>query len=80
MRDVAADAGVSTETLYSHFSSKRRLLDTVIDIAVVGDDRPLAVAERPEFTAMAQGSRTSGSRPRLSSSRSSTGEPPRSRR
>ena len=58
MRDVAADAGVSTETLYSHFSSKRRLLDAVIDIAVVGDDRPLAVAERPEFAAMAQGSRT----------------------
>ena len=58
MRDVAADAGVSTETLYSHFSSKRRLLDAVIDIAVVGDDRPLAVAERREFAAMAQGSRT----------------------
>ena len=58
MREVAADAGVSTETLYSHFSSKRRLLDAVIDIAVVGDDRPLAVAERPEFAAMAQGSRS----------------------
>ena len=40
MREVAAEAGVSTETLYSHFSSKRRLLDAVIDIAVVGDDRP----------------------------------------
>ena len=58
MRAVATEAGVSTETLYSHFSSKRRLLDAVIDIAVVGDDRPLAVAERPGFAAMAQGSRS----------------------
>ncbi len=58
MREVAAEAGVSTETLYSHFSSKRRLLDAVIDIAVVGDDRPMALAERPEFAAMAQGSRS----------------------
>jgi AcrR family transcriptional regulator len=58
MRAVAAQAGVSTETLYSHFSSKRRLLEAVIDIAVVGDDRTLAVAERPEFAAMARGSRS----------------------
>ena len=58
MREVAAEAGVSTETLYFHFSSKRRLLDAVIDIAVVGDDRPLTVAERPEFVAMGQGSRS----------------------
>jgi AcrR family transcriptional regulator len=57
MREVAADAGVSTETVYSYFSSKRHLLEAVIDIAVVGDDRPLAVAERPEFTALAQGPR-----------------------
>lgn len=56
MRDVAAEAGVATETLYAHFSSKRGLLQAVMDIAVVGDDRPLAVAERPEFAAMGHGS------------------------
>jgi len=33
MRDVAAEAGVSTETVYAHFSSKRALLQAVMDIA-----------------------------------------------
>ena len=55
MRDVAAEAGVATETLYTYFSSKRGLFQAVVDIAVVGDDRPIAVAERPEFAAIAHG-------------------------
>ena len=57
MREVARDAGVAVETLYSHFSSKRKLLDAVVDQAVVGGDQPLAVAERPEFVAMGHGGR-----------------------
>jgi AcrR family transcriptional regulator len=57
MREVARDAGVAVETLYSHYSSKRKLLDAVVDQAVVGDDEPLAVAERPEFLAMGRGQR-----------------------
>jgi AcrR family transcriptional regulator len=57
MRDVAREAGVAVETLYSHFSSKRRLLDAVIDTALVGDDEPIAVAERPEFAALGVGPR-----------------------
>ena len=57
MRDIARDAGVAIETLYTHFSSKPALLKTVIDIAVVGDDAPLAVADRPEFAAIGRGSR-----------------------
>jgi len=55
MRDVAAAAGVATETVYSHFSSKRALLEAVIDVAVAGDQRPLAVAERDEFAALGRG-------------------------
>ena len=51
MREVAAEAGVATETLYVHFSSKRALLQAVVDVAVVGDAEPIAVAERPEFRA-----------------------------
>jgi AcrR family transcriptional regulator len=58
MRDVARAAGVAVETLYSHFASKRKLLDAVVDHAVVGDDRPVAVAERPEFLAMGRGRRS----------------------
>ncbi len=57
MRDVAREAGVAVETLYSYYSSKRKLFDAVVDHAVVGDDEPVAVAERPEFLAMGRGRR-----------------------
>ncbi len=57
MRDVAKAAGVATETVYSHFSSKRVLLEAVIDVAVVGDDEQVAVAQRAEFAALGRGSR-----------------------
>jgi AcrR family transcriptional regulator len=55
MRDVAAGAGVSVETVYAHFGSKVELLNQVLDVAVVGDDRPVALMERPEFAALGRG-------------------------
>src|SRR6476659_1581944 len=55
MRDVADEGAGATETVYSYFSSKRALLQAVIDVAVVGDEESLAVAERPEFAAMGTG-------------------------
>jgi AcrR family transcriptional regulator len=58
MRDVAAAAGVALETVYSHFSSKAGVLRAVADAAVVGDDEPVALAERPEFVAMGEGPRS----------------------
>src|SRR5512141_1974417 len=57
MRDVAADAGVATETVYAYFPSKRALFQAVIDLAVVGDDQPVALAERAEFAAIGKGTR-----------------------
>ncbi|HYF47391.1 MAG TPA: helix-turn-helix domain-containing protein [Acidimicrobiales bacterium] len=57
MRDVAREAGVAVETLYTHFSSKRKLFDAVVDHAVVGDDEQVPVAERPEFLALGRGRR-----------------------
>jgi AcrR family transcriptional regulator len=57
MRDVAREAGVAVETLYSHYPSKRALFDAVVDQAVVGDDEPVAVADRPEFLAVGRGRR-----------------------
>lgn len=57
MREVAAAAGVAVETVYSHFSSKRGLLQAVLDTAVVGDDAPVALAERDDFQAAGKGPR-----------------------
>ena len=57
MREVAARAGVAVETVYAATGSKRVLLAQVIDVAVVGDAEPVALAERPEFAAMGTGTR-----------------------
>lgn len=55
MRDVAAEAGVSVETVYANFGSKAELLNQVLDVAVVGDDQPVALMERPDFAAVGRG-------------------------
>jgi AcrR family transcriptional regulator len=57
MRDVAREAGVATETVYAHFSSKTDLLGQVVDIAVVGDEDAVPLAQRPEFVALGHGPR-----------------------
>src|SRR5262245_46786821 len=56
MRDVATSAGVAIETLYGHFSSKRTLLQEVVNISSVGNTEPVAIAAHPEFAAMGRGS------------------------
>lgn len=55
MRDIAAGAGVAVETVYSNFKSKVALLAAVADVAVVGDDDPVPLADRPEFRALGEG-------------------------
>ena len=57
VRDIAREAGVAVETVYSVVGSKRELLKVAMDIAIVGDDLPVALAERPEFAALAAGDR-----------------------
>jgi AcrR family transcriptional regulator len=49
---VADAAGVSVQTVYSHFPTKRDLLKEVIDQAVAGDDEAVAISERPEVAAI----------------------------
>lgn len=56
MRDVAASAGVSVETVYANFRSKSELLLTAIDVGVVGDTDPVPLSQRPEYAALATGS------------------------
>ncbi|HET7821450.1 MAG TPA: TetR family transcriptional regulator [Ornithinibacter sp.] len=56
VRDIARSAGVSVETVYAHFGSKIDLFNTVLDVAVVGDDEPVALVDRPLFAALSTGS------------------------
>lgn len=55
VRQIAGAAGVSVETIYTHFGSKAQLLNQVLDVAVVGDDEPVALMDRPEFAALSTG-------------------------
>jgi AcrR family transcriptional regulator len=52
---VAAEAGTAVETVYAGFGSKSGLLTAAIDAALVGDDAPIPLARRPEFTQLAHG-------------------------
>jgi AcrR family transcriptional regulator len=57
MSDIAAAAGVSTETVYATYRTKISLLLAAVDAAVVGDLEPVALADRPEFAALGAGTR-----------------------
>ena len=57
VRDIAREAGVAVETVYSVVGSKRELLKVAMDVAIVGDDEPIALAERHEFMALGTGDR-----------------------
>jgi AcrR family transcriptional regulator len=47
MTAIAAEANVVVQTLYLSFGSKVAILHAAHDIAVVGDDAPIPVLERP---------------------------------
>ena len=51
MRDVAARAGVGERTLYDAFATKAALFNHVAGVAIVGDEREVPAADRPEFRA-----------------------------
>jgi AcrR family transcriptional regulator len=48
MRGIAAAAGVGERTLYDTFSTKSELFSHTLGVAIVGDERPIPVADRPE--------------------------------
>ena len=49
---IAAQAGVSAESVYKGFGTKAALAKAVFDLALAGDDEPVPVAERPSVQAM----------------------------
>ena len=54
---IAAEAGVSVDTIYAVFGTKASLLMTVVDVAIVGDDDETAMVDRPDFAQLGQGRR-----------------------
>lgn len=44
---IASAAGVAAETVYLHFGTKRDLLANLLDVALVGDDDPVSLLDRP---------------------------------
>lgn len=49
---IAAQAGVSAESVYKGFGTKAALAKEVFDLALAGDDEPVPVAERPAMLAV----------------------------
>jgi AcrR family transcriptional regulator len=49
---VAEAAGVGRATVFAHFPTKSALLKTAYDVALVGDDEPIPLPERPESLAV----------------------------
>lgn len=51
---IALAAGVASETVYSIFGSKRKVLSHLMDISIGGDDQPIRLLDRPEPQAVLQ--------------------------
>lgn len=47
MEDIAAAAGVSRATVFSSVGGKAAILKAAYDIAIVGDDEPIPLPQRP---------------------------------
>ncbi len=47
MGAIAKESGVAVQTLYLGFGSKAAILAAALDVAVVGDDAPVPLLERP---------------------------------
>lgn len=52
IKAIAAEAGVSAETVYKAFGSKATLIKDTYDVTLVGDEEPVPIIERPEYRAV----------------------------
>jgi AcrR family transcriptional regulator len=50
MAAIARAAGVSVETVYKGFGSKIELVGQILDHVVVGDDEPISLIDRADFS------------------------------
>ena len=53
MADIAREAGVALQSVYTAGRSKADLLHLVTDVAVAGDDQAVMLVDRPEYVAVA---------------------------
>lgn len=58
VEEVARRSETALRTVYMRFGSKVGLLTAAIDAAIVGDDVPVPLAERPAYKALSTGRRT----------------------
>ena len=49
---LAAEAGVSPQTVYNAVGGKAEVVKAVYDVSLAGDDEPVIMSRRPEFRAM----------------------------
>jgi AcrR family transcriptional regulator len=49
---IAGAAGVAAETVYAAFGSKRAVLQRLVGVSLVGDDKPIPMVDRPIVQAM----------------------------
>jgi TetR/AcrR family transcriptional regulator, regulator of autoinduction and epiphytic fitness len=54
IQQIAAEADVAWQTVYSVFGTKAAILSEVFDVTVAGDDEPIPMAERPFVRHIAQ--------------------------
>jgi AcrR family transcriptional regulator len=54
---IAAEAGTAVDTIYSSFGTKSSLLMAAVDRAIVGDDDPTPMVDRPELALFAKGTK-----------------------
>jgi TetR/AcrR family transcriptional regulator, regulator of autoinduction and epiphytic fitness len=52
IEEIAAAAGVSRATVFTSVGGKAKLLKTALDVAIVGDDEPVALPDRPRSKAI----------------------------
>ncbi|NKE62076.1 TetR/AcrR family transcriptional regulator [Lentzea sp. PSKA42] len=49
IKKIAYEAGVSERTVYTHYRNKVEIFQDALNVAVAGDELPVAMRDRPEF-------------------------------